>query len=188
MFRTPRISVYGAMKPDAFYGVGIEVTFNISGLYDKAFAESQIDGARWSMSEEATMRMSMSAIADGWHGPTNLRAYYPSLWIFEESEIAPAVEFLARRVRDMVAPTLARLTSIRSLCDVLDTRPLSASPFFKGWATYSVPLLFEMCAHPSLNSVVAEMDAFWKQQPRETWGFLEMQAFLTRVRERNRLR
>jgi hypothetical protein len=140
------------------------------------------------MSEEATMRMSMSAIADGWHGPMNLREYYPSLWIFEESELAPAVEFLARRVREMVVPTLARLTSLRSLCDALDTRPLTASPFFKGWTSYSVPLLFEMSGHPSLGAVVAEMDAFWQQQPRDTWGTLEMRAFLARVRERNRLR
>jgi hypothetical protein len=188
MFRTPRISVFGATSPDQFCGVGIEVTFDIRGLYDKVFAESQIDGARWSMSEEATMRMSMSSIADGWHGPMNLRAYYPSLWIFEESELAPAVEFLARRLREMVIPTLARLTSLRSLCDALDTRPLTASPFFKGWTNYSVPLLFEMCGHPSLGAVVAEMDAFWSQQPRETWGTPEMRAFLGRLRQRNRLR
>lgn len=188
MFRTPRISLFGATSPDQFYGVGIEVTFNIRGLYDKAFAESQIDGARWSMSDDAMMRMSMSAIADGWQGPMNLSAYYPSLWIFEESDLAPAVDFLARRVREMVVPTLARLTSLRSLCDALDSRPLTASPFFKGWTNYSVPLLFEMCGHPSLPAVVAAMDAFWKQQPRDAWGTLEMQAFLSRVRQRNRLR
>ncbi|GAB1343455.1 hypothetical protein [Gemmatimonas sp.] len=188
MFRTPRVSVFGATSPDQFHGVGMEVTFDIRGLYDKALAESQIDGARWSMSDDATMRMSMAAIADGWQGPLNLRAYHPSLWIFEESDLAPAVDFLARRVREMVIPTLAQLTSLRSVCDALDTRPLTASPFFKGWTNYSVPLLFEMCGHPSLHSVVAEMDAFWTQQPRDTWGTSEMQAFLTRVRQRNGLR
>jgi hypothetical protein len=184
-WQTPRVSVFGAASPEQFYGIGIEVTFNIPRLYDKALAEDQIDRARWSMSEQSTARLSMSAIADGWAGPKNLWAYYPSLWIFEESELVPAAEFLADRLREFALPALARVTSIRTLCEALDTRPLTASPFFMGWMGYTIPLLFEMCLHPSLPAVLAEMEAFWQAQPPEAWGTLEMRAFLARVRERN---
>jgi hypothetical protein len=187
-WQTPRISVYGAACPEQFYGVGIEVWFSIPGLYDKGFEESQIDFPRWSMAEQSMVRIRMPAIAQGWTGPLNLQAYHPSLWIFEESDLPPAADFLARRLREFVIPTLASIGSIRSLCDAFDTRPLSASPFFSGWVGYGVPLLFEMCGHPSLPAVVAEMDAYWQQQPMHGWFTPEMRAFLARVRERNRLR
>jgi hypothetical protein len=187
-WQTPRVMIYGVACAEQYYGVGIETTFNLPGLYDRAVAESQIDNPnpQWSMAEQSTMRLSMSSIAEGWQGPTNLRSHFPSLWIFEEAELGPAVGFLAQRLRDFALPTLARVTSVRSLCDALDTRPLTASPFFKGWTGYSLPLMFEMCGHPSLLAVVAEMSSFWAQQPLDVWGRPEMRAFLARVRERNR--
>ncbi|MDZ7630346.1 MAG: hypothetical protein U5K74_03015 [Gemmatimonadaceae bacterium] len=184
-WQTPRISVYGATSPDQFYGIGVELSFGIRALYDKAVEEARIDNPQWSLVNSATVRMSMSTLAAGWHGPMALAAYYPSLWIFEESELAPAAEFLARRLQDFALPELARITSMRALCDALDTRPLTESPWFWGWHGYGVPLAFELCGHPSLPAVVAEMEAYWMQHA-DRWERPEMLAFLTRVRERQR--
>lgn len=182
-WQTPRVSLYGAGNPDQFYGVGVELGFSIRELYLKAEDERQLDDARWSMSGSWTVEMPMSSLAAGWQGPAALRAYYPSLWIFEESELEPAVGFLANRLRDFALPALARIHSIATFCDACDTHPLTASPWFRSWADYTLPLAFELCGHASLPRVVDEMEAYWRQHP-EVWGSVEMRSFLTRLRGR----
>jgi hypothetical protein len=183
-WQTPRITVYGAAKPDQVFGVGVEVSFSVRELYDRVAEETQGEDVGWSRVSAATISMSMSSLAEGWDGPVASAAYLPCIWIFDVNGLAPAVAFLAARLRDVAIASLAGITSIRTLCDALDTRPFPASPWFGGWWGYGVPLAFEMCGHPSLGAVLQEMDAYWTQQS-DFWGSKDMLAFVARVRARH---
>ena len=131
----------------------------------------------------ASMPQSLAALAKGWTGPIASNAYHPVLWIFETAEIAPAADFLAARLREFVLPNLARMTSLSALCAVLNTRPISASPWFRGWASHTLPLAFELANHPALPEVLDQMEAHWRSQPRDPHRAM-MEGFLQRMRGR----
>jgi hypothetical protein len=182
-WQTPRASLYGAACPDQFYGIGLTLNFNLRELDFKAAEERQIDQWPWGMADPSTVAMPLSSLAEGWPGPAAFDAYHPVLWIFDEAELVPAAEFLAHRLREFALPALARIQSLSSLCDAFNTRPLTASPWFRSWTDHGLPLAFELDQHPALPKVLEEMDAYWRQRP-DAAGSAQMRAFLKRVGER----
>ena len=182
-WQTPRVVIYGAARADQCYGLGVRVGLNVPELYARASAEKQLDRWPWANVDPSTLAMPLAALAKGWTGPIASNAYHPVLWIFETEEIAPAADFLAARLREFVLPNLARMTSLSALCAVLNTRPISASPWFRAWDSHTLPLAFELANHPALPEVLDQMEAHWRSQPRDPQRAM-MEAFLQRMRGR----
>jgi hypothetical protein len=177
------VVLYGAASADRCYGLGVRVGLNVPELYARAVAEKQIDQWPWAQVDPSTLSMPLAALAKGWTGPIASGAYHPVLWIFEAAGIAPAADFLAARLREFVLPDRARMNSLTAMCSVLNTRPISASPWFRGWDTHSLPLAFELANHPALPEVLDQMDAYWRSQPRDPRRAM-MESFLQRMRSR----
>jgi hypothetical protein len=182
-----RLSVVAVDNPKWFYGVRIEGSVHINGLYDVLCAEKRQDlGSITALQDSAAIPF--ACVAEGWSGPINDYGNDCGFWIFREDDIAPLVAWLVPRLREAVLPVLRDLDGVDALALAYGTRPMSASPIHRPHDPYAALLSAEQARHPRLGAMLDETEAAIRalaprEQSQDQHGAIDL---IARIRQRSK--